>query len=153
MSTSLAAGAGGPSAERRIRRDDVEGCAYTARAGAARRHHGYRGPWFQAENFAEIEHFADEARAKNLRTASGLWVIGLVYSGIDSIANYRKVKDDAGWDQLEGTAKRWIAAYPASVTAKIAYAGILQNRAWFYRGGVDTQAPSPKNNSMRSTGR
>lgn len=93
------------------------------------------GRWFQAENFAEIEHLADEVRAKNLRTASGLWVIGLVYSGIDSIANHREVKDDAGWDQLEGRAKRWIAAYPASVTAKIAYAGILQDRAWFYRGG------------------
>jgi hypothetical protein len=93
------------------------------------------GRWFQAEDFAEIEHFADEVRAKNLRTASGLWVIGLVYGGIDDIATYRKVKDDAGWDQLEGRAKRWIAAYPASVTAKIAYAGILQERAFFYRGG------------------
>jgi len=93
------------------------------------------GKWFQAGNFAEIEHFANEARAKKLRTASGLWVIGLVYAGIDSIANYQTVKDDAGWDQLEDTAKHWIAAYPASVTAKIAYAGILQDRAWFYRGG------------------
>ena len=45
------------------------------------------------------------------------------------------MKDDASWDQLEGTAKRWIAAYPASVTAKIAYAAILENRAWLYRGG------------------
>jgi len=93
------------------------------------------GRWFQAENFEEIEHFADEARSKNLRTASGLWVIGLVYVGVDSIASYRKVKDDAGWDRLEGTARRWIEAYPASATAKIAYAAILQNRAWFYRGG------------------
>ena len=36
------------------------------------------GRWFQAEDFADIEHCADEGRAKNLRTASGLWVIGLV---------------------------------------------------------------------------
>jgi len=93
------------------------------------------GRWFQAEDFAKIEHFTDEVRAKNLRTASGLWVIGLVYSGIDAIANFQRVNDDAGWDQLEGIAERWIAAYPASVTAKIAYAGILQDRAWFYRGG------------------
>ncbi len=102
------------------------------------------GRWFQAENFAEIEHFADEVRTKNLRTSSGLWVIGLVYGGIDSIANYREVKDDAGWDRLEGRAQRWIAAYPASVTAKIAYAWILENRAWFYRGGGYANTVSEK---------
>ena len=102
------------------------------------------GRWFQAEDFAEIEHFADEVRAKNLRTASGLWVIGLAYSGIDGIASYRKVKDDAGWDQVEDRARRWMAAYPASATAKIAYARILQDRAWFYRGGGYANTVSEK---------
>jgi hypothetical protein len=93
------------------------------------------GQWFQAEDFAKIEQFMDEARAKNLRTTSGLWVSGLVYYGIDEIASYRKVKGDASWDRLEGVAKRWMAAYPKSVTAKIAYAEILEGRAWFLRGG------------------
>jgi hypothetical protein len=93
------------------------------------------GRWFLAEDFANIEKTADSARGKHLRTSSGLWIIGLVYGGIGHVANLHDVKDDAGWDRLEAIARRWIAAYPASATAKIAYARILQNRAWSYRGG------------------
>lgn len=93
------------------------------------------GRWLLAEDFPDIEKFANSAREKSLRTSSGLWVIGLVYSGADSVASYRKVKDDVGWNRLEAIGKRWIAAYPASATAKIVYGTILQNRAWFYRGG------------------
>lgn len=93
------------------------------------------GRWFLAEEFTRIEDLADKARERKLRTSSGLWVIGLVYGGIDDVANYGVVKDDAGWDRLEAIAQRWLRARPASVTARIAYAGILENRAWFYRGG------------------
>jgi hypothetical protein len=91
--------------------------------------------WFTAEDFASIESVADAARARHLRTASGLWVNGLVFNGIERVANTRAAKDDAAWDRLEVVARRWIARYPQSASAKIALAEIMQNRAWFYRGG------------------
>jgi hypothetical protein len=93
------------------------------------------GRWFLAEDFAEIEDLSDKARREHLRTSSGLWVEGLVFAGIDSVANYKKVTIDAGWDQLEAIAGRWVKAYPASATAKVAYGDVLHNRAWVYRGG------------------
>ncbi|HEU4663521.1 MAG TPA: hypothetical protein VFS55_05790, partial [Dokdonella sp.] len=93
------------------------------------------GRWFMSEDFASIESVADAARDRRLRTSSGLWVIGLVSNGIDGVANARRAKDDAAWDALEAIARRWIERYPKSPTAKIALAHILQNRAWFYRGG------------------
>ncbi|MEO6689650.1 MAG: DUF4034 domain-containing protein [Dokdonella sp.] len=102
------------------------------------------GRWFLAEDFAHIENFAETARAKGLRTSSGLWVGGFASAGIDSVANFHEVKDDAGWDRLEAIAQRWIAAYPSSATAKIAYALILQNRAWLYRGGGYANTVSTK---------
>ena len=102
------------------------------------------GRWFLAEDFAHIESFAETARAKGLRTSSGLWVSGFVSGGIDSVANFHEVKDDAGWDRLEAIAQRWIAACPRSATAKIAYASILQNRAWLYRGGGYANTVSAK---------
>ena len=73
---------------------------------------------------------ANEVRAKNLRTASGLWVIGLIYSGIDDLANYRKVKDEAGWDQLEGAAKRWIAARYHSRLKDFSHLVLPATRPW-----------------------
>ena len=93
------------------------------------------GGWFLAEDFKAIEDLADSARAKKLRTSSGIWVSGLVYNGIEGISQFRKVKSDEGYDKLEAIARRWIKAYPKSPTATIAYAAILQNRAWLYRGG------------------
>ncbi len=102
------------------------------------------GRWFLAENFAEIEWLADKARREHLRTSSGLWVQGLVFSGIDSVANSKKVESDAGWDELEAIAGRWVKAYPASASAKIAYANVLQNRAWLYRGGGYAHTVSDK---------
>lgn len=90
---------------------------------------------FMAGDFATIERYADEARSRALRTPSGLWVSGLVGSGIDEVANFHSVRDDAAWDALEAIGRRWLAAYPQSTTAQVAYGQLLQNRAWFYRGG------------------
>jgi hypothetical protein len=102
------------------------------------------GRWFLAEDFASIENLEDTARRGKLRTSSGLWVAGLVYGGIDDVASYRKATRDKDWDRLESIARRWITAYPASVTAKIAYGQILQNRAWLYRGGGYADTVSDK---------
>ncbi|HEY6940650.1 hypothetical protein [Dokdonella sp.] len=101
------------------------------------------GRWFSSGDFASIESVADAARERRLRTSSGLWVIGLVFNGIDDVANSRKAKDDAAWDALEATAQRWIDRYPKSPTGKIALASILHNRAWFYRGGGYASTVSP----------
>ena len=100
------------------------------------------GQWFLHGDFALIEGFAEEARTRKLRTSSGLWIIGLLYGGIDQVADYKSVRSDPEWDRLESVGRRWLRAYPKSPTAKIAYAAILQNRAWFYRGGGYASAVS-----------
>lgn len=91
---------------------------------------------FRAEDFATLEGYAEAARSRRLRTSSGLWVLGLVESGVDEAANVRTARDDAAWDAFEAIGRRWLAAYPSSATAQVAYAQLLQNRAWLYRGGA-----------------
>jgi len=85
-------------------------------------------------DFATLERQATQFRTEQARTSSGVWKLSVLHGGVDRyffVGTY----DEATWAEKEQTAKRWIAAYPKSPTARLAYAEWLSRRAWSYRGG------------------
>jgi hypothetical protein len=86
------------------------------------------------EDFSKLESMADTYRTSKSRTSSGIWHLTIFYSGIYSAFNIRN-KDPAFWSQAEQLMKRWLAAYPSSTTAPLAYARMLRNHGWSIRGG------------------
>jgi hypothetical protein len=89
---------------------------------------------FRDERFADIEAIADDYRAHNSRTSSGIWKIGLLHDGLDDDFQ-RKNRDDAYWAEIAAKVQRWIDAFPNSPTPRILYAGVLSSHGWAIRGG------------------
>jgi hypothetical protein len=89
---------------------------------------------FRGEDFADIEAMADDFRAHNSRTSSGLWKIGLLHDGLDDDW-LRKNKDEKYWAGIAASVAKWIDAFPSSPTPRILYANVLSAHAWAIRGG------------------
>ena len=90
---------------------------------------------FREERFADIEAIADDFRAHNSRTSSGLWKIGLLHDGLDGDF-LRKNRDEQYWAGLTAKVSRWIDAFPNSPTPRILYAHVLSAHGWAIRGGA-----------------
>ncbi len=85
------------------------------------------------EQFSELEAIASRYRTSQSRTSSGLWHLTLFYSGISSAFDTRR-KDWTFWADAQRGIKKWIAGYPNSPTAHLAYAHLLVNHGWSIRG-------------------
>jgi len=89
---------------------------------------------FRNERFADIEAIADDYRAHQSRTSSGIWKIGLFNDGLaDDFL--RGEKDDGYWAGILAKVQKWIDAYPRSPTPRLLYARALIIHAWAIRGG------------------
>lgn len=93
-------------------------------------------------NFSQLEATADTFRNEQPRTSSGLWKLTLFYSGL-SLALNTDERDKAYWAIAKKQADKWVKLYPKSATAHIAYAMMLSNHGWSFRGGgyADTVKP------------
>jgi len=89
---------------------------------------------FRNDEFAEIEAIAEDYRAHNSRTSSGLWKIGLLQDGLDDDF-LKHNRDEAYWAGITAKVQRWIDAFPSSPTPRILYADVLSSHAWAIRGG------------------
>jgi hypothetical protein len=89
---------------------------------------------FRAGDFAAIEAIADDYRAHQSRTASGLWKIGILYDGLDDDV-LKDERDPTYWAGLLAKVQQWIDAHPKSPIPRILYADILKLHAWAIRGG------------------
>jgi hypothetical protein len=89
---------------------------------------------FRNDEFAEIEAIAEDYRAHNSRTSSGLWKIGLLQDGLDDDF-LKHNRDEAYWAGITAKVQRWIDAFPNSPTPRILYADVLSSHAWAIRGG------------------
>lgn len=98
---------------------------------------------FMQEQFGELERLADQYRTTGERTRSGLWKLTPFYSGISAVADSDN-KGDRYWSTIETRALRWVEAYPASPTPRIAYALILIGHAWKFRGSGRAKDVSPE---------
>lgn len=85
------------------------------------------------EEFSKLELLSDTYRSSQARTSSGLWKLTLFYDGISLGFDLHR-KDDGFWLASEKFAKKWVEHYPRSATARLAYARMLLNRGWSYRG-------------------
>lgn len=87
----------------------------------------------QQQDFAQLEALSNDYRQSQARTASGLWKLTLFYAGLSNAVNAEQINDEA-WQPIEQSLETWRKQYPKSPTAHLAYAQMLINRAWAYRG-------------------
>lgn len=87
----------------------------------------------RGEQFSKLEALSAKYRTSKSRTSSGIWRLSLFYAGVASAFTFERNKQEF-WLKAERSAKKWVAAYPDSATARLAYARMLINRGWSYRG-------------------
>lgn len=88
---------------------------------------------FFSNNYSELDKLASSYLKDEERTSSGLWKLTLFYSGIGSLAN-QEVTTESYWTDLETKSSNWIKSNPKSPASYLAYARILIQHAWMYRG-------------------
>lgn len=91
---------------------------------------------FIAKNFEALDRAADEARRKKERLPGGYWKIDAIYEGLTGVyAEYpgQRVTDEMWRNHLE-VLKKWKAAAPHSITARVALAESYIGYGGFARG-------------------
>ncbi len=88
---------------------------------------------FKAGRYAELDEMAERFRTERERTGSGIWKLDEFYNGL-SIWSLETDVGEATFDRFEAGALEWTVERPKSITAKLVYAGLLQNHKWFKRG-------------------
>jgi len=99
---------------------------------------------FGGEQFSRLEALGAEYRTSKSRTSSGLWQLTLFYSGV-SAAFDAKRKEREFWRKAERSAKKWVADFPNSAAAHLAYATMLINHGWSIRGSGYANTVEPLN--------
>lgn len=89
---------------------------------------------FIKEQFEDLSKLSIKYLKTEERTSSGLWKLTLYNSAISGITD-KNNRDEKYWSDLEAKTLRWIKSQPDSPSGYIAYATILMNHAWMYRGG------------------
>ncbi len=102
-------------------------------------------------DIAALERQAAVYRTKQSRTSSGVWKLSLLHSGVGRYLRTGSYSE-AAWAEKESIAKRWIAAYPKSPSARIAYAAWLSSRAWSHRGNGYANTVRPQDWAPFKTG-
>lgn len=87
---------------------------------------------FMAEQYDALEKLADGYRANQSRSVSGVWMLSLLYSGICNVTC--KDFDAESMSKNASKLKRWSDRYPRSPTPLNAYAYLIIEDAWQFRG-------------------
>jgi hypothetical protein len=87
---------------------------------------------FVQENFAELEKIEQQNRVEKRRVAGGIWKSFSFFTAI-AVPPGENLKD-SDYDFRFSIAKKWVAAYPNSATARIALANIYTAYGGFARG-------------------
>jgi hypothetical protein len=93
------------------------------------------GRLFWNEEFERLEAMFAQVRDQDWRTASGVPMLSYLYKGIEELKRHYGLRSEQDWNDVEARASRWLELMPASVSAQLAYATVLRQRAWYYRGG------------------
>ena len=84
------------------------------------------------EDFAQLENIAATVRAEKARFLGGLWKLGTFYATVQGPGSL--TSSDAVWTAHIARLKRWGAAYPESITPRVALAQSYIRYAWKARG-------------------
>lgn len=88
-----------------------------------------------AGDVAGLEAQSSTDLRERARTPSGLWKLAFFYRGIgDAVRGTIRSRGRSAVDRLLAVADAWHRAYPASPSAEVARAVILEQRAWSIRG-------------------
>jgi tetratricopeptide (TPR) repeat protein len=85
------------------------------------------------EDFVQLENIGRQNRTEKGRLVGGIWKTFAFYEGL-SKASTTGQESVAFYDQQITRAKKWIAAYPDSVTARLALAELYLDYGGFARG-------------------
>jgi len=98
------------------------------------------------EDFAQLEKIARENRNERSRLIGGVWKTFAFYTGLGTASDTGQ-QSAAFYEQQIARAKKWIAAYPDSTTARVALAYLLLDYGAFARGNgtADTVSESQWN--------
>lgn len=97
-----------------------------------------------SEEFTALEALGANYRTTKSRTSSGLWQLTLFYSGVSS-AYTDSAYTPGYWMRADFAATKWITHFPRSATARLAYATMLLNHAWSFRGIGPARDVKPEN--------
>jgi len=98
----------------------------------------------RGEQFAELEGLCATYRTSKSRTSSGIWHLTVFYSGVSSAFDSSHKEQDF-WLKADHSAKKWIANDPNSATPHLAYARMLLNHGWSFRGAGYANTVEPQN--------
>jgi hypothetical protein len=96
------------------------------------------------QDFAKLESIANNYRTSKAKTSSGISKLSVFHSGMEK-AFSGKNTDPAFWTSAETVIKNWVKQYPKSPNAYLAYAHLLINRGWSYRGTDYAKGVNPQN--------
>lgn len=85
-------------------------------------------------DYQQLEELAQTYRSSQARTSSGLWKLTMFYGGLKLFFDTEQ-REPAFWSSRKDSVAKWVSLYPSSPTARMAYATMLLNRAWSFRGG------------------
>lgn len=97
------------------------------------------------QDFSLLEAEAKKDRSAHARTSSGLWRLSVYYGALSyaldvdrnnaETCGSREGRDGfASWEAAQAFVDSWVKQFPESPTPRLAYALVLMNRAWSYRG-------------------
>ena len=92
-----------------------------------------------AENVNALEAMAAKYRTNKARLPGGGWRLREFYTALDAPQGADKDTNDH-LDHL----RHWMAAYPASITPRVAYAASLHRWAWVARGSGEVNTVTPE---------
>jgi len=96
------------------------------------------------EQFSKLEALSAGYRTSRSRTSSGIWQLTLFYTGVSSAFDSKR-KEHEFWLKAERSATKWVADYPNSPTARLAYARMLLGHGWSIRGSGYASTVKPQN--------
>ena len=85
------------------------------------------------EDFAALDKVADDVRSTKARFAGGSWKLTSFYAVLAEM-RASSFAGEADWKQHIAVFRRWVAARPKSITARIALAEAYHGHAWAARG-------------------
>jgi len=85
----------------------------------------------QAGKFEQLDCLADSTRSNKEVFPGGTWKLHTIYVGLEEPLLHATPKD---WKAHIGLLKKWVAARPQSITARVAFAEACVNYAWDARG-------------------
>ena len=99
-------------------------------------------------DFAWLEENIDRQRKKKERVQGAIWMLRASYSGLDGPDYYSEEGTDEQWQAHFQNLEKWKAAYPDSITARVAAAKSWINYAWQARGGGYADTVSDENSRI-----